>query len=350
MLTFGRDYTRAAAETRQREASQPWIAQVNGDSTLGWPDYQRGNVALIFATLFATPQRFAMGEWDTQRFSDPDSAYRVYSHQLDAYYRLTDAHPDKFRLVYNQPALQAILFAWSDPNPHEKSRPVGLIPLMECAEAVRRVDELDEWWERGVRIIGPAWAGTRFCGGTREPGPLTSEGRALLDAMSDLGFTLDLSHMDWAAAREALDRYDGPIIATHSNAFDIIPHAEGNRAIPDDIIDGILERDGVIGIVPFNRFLVWNWKNSDPRSLVPLDKVAAQIDHICQRAGDAHHVGFGTDFDGGFGRQHLPDGLDTIADLHLIAPLLAQRGYTEADIDAIFGGNWINHLRKTLPN
>ncbi|MEJ5225352.1 MAG: hypothetical protein WHV44_12920, partial [Anaerolineales bacterium] len=57
MLTFGRDYTRAAAETRQREASQPWIAAVNGDSTLGWPDYQRGGVALIFATLFATPRR-----------------------------------------------------------------------------------------------------------------------------------------------------------------------------------------------------------------------------------------------------------------------------------------------------
>lgn len=350
MLTFGRDYTRAAAETRQREASQPWIAQVNGDSTLGWPDYQRGNVALIFATLFATPQRFAMGDWDTQRFSDPDSAYRVYSRQLDTYYRLTDAHPDKFRLVYDQSALQAILSAWSDPIPHENGRPVGLIPLMECAEAVRQVNELDEWWERGVRIIGPAWAGTRFCGGTREPGPLTSEGRALLEAMADLGFTLDLSHMDWAAAREALDRYDGPIIASHSNAFDIIPHAEGNRAIPDDIIDGILERNGVIGIVPFNRFLVWDWKNSDPRSMVPLDKVAAQIDHICQRAGDAHHVGFGTDFDGGFGLQHLPDGLDTIADLHLIAPLLAQRGYTEADIDAIFGGNWINYLRKTLPN
>lgn len=349
MLTFGRDYTRAAAETRQREASQPWIIEVNGDSTLGWPDYQRGRVALIFTTLFASPRRHAMGEWDTQQFSDPESAHRIYSRQLDAYHRLVDSHPDKFRLVGTQPALQEVLSTWEDPAFDATGRPVGLVPLMECAEAVRHPDELPDWWERGVRLIGPAWAGTRFCGGTREPGPLTAEGHALLEAMADIGFTLDLSHMDWEAARQALDQYEGPIIASHSNAFDIIPDAEGNRAIPDDIIDGILARNGVIGIVPFNRFLVWTWKNSDPRSMVPLDKVAAQIDHICQRAGDARHVGFGTDFDGGFGLQHLPEGLDTIADLHKTAPLLEQRGYTQDDLNAIFGGNWINHLRNTLP-
>ncbi len=349
MLTFGRDYTRAAAETRQREAAQGWIAEVNGDSTLGWPDFQRGRVAVIFATLFASPQRHAMSEWDTQRFSDPETAYRVYSRQLDLYHRLADSHPDKFRLVTTRSTLRNVLAGWETPQNEAGGHPVGLVPLMECAEAVRRPADLPEWWERGVRIIGPAWAGTRFCGGTREPGPLTKEGFTLLDAMAEIGFTLDLSHMDWEAALQALDSYEGPIIASHANAFSIIRDVQGNRAIPDQVIDGIIARGGVIGIVPYNRFLVWSWKNSDPRAHVPLSLVAAQLDYICQRAGDALHVGFGTDFDGGFGLQHLPDGLDTIADLHAIAPFLEERGYTHDDLCAIFGGNWINHLKKSLP-
>ena len=41
---------------------------------------------------------------------------------------------------------------------------------MEGAEGVRSPSELDEWWQWGLRIIGPAWAGNRFCGGTQEPG------------------------------------------------------------------------------------------------------------------------------------------------------------------------------------
>ena len=111
----------------------------------------------------------------------------------------------------------------------------------------------------------------------------------------------------------------------------------------------IIGRDGVIGIVPNNRFRIEGWKKSDPRSDCPLDMVAAQMDYICQKAGNARHVGFGTDFDGGFGLQQIPEGLDTIADLQLVAPLLQTRGYTETDISAIMGGNWLDTLLRNLP-
>jgi membrane dipeptidase len=220
---------------------------------------------------------------------------------------------------------------------------------MEGAEAIRSLDELPEWWERGVRIIGPAWMSNRFCGGTREPGPLSKEGRALLDAMAEMGFMLDLSHMDWAAARKALDVYEGPIMASHANALRQVKNGDSNRFLTDDIIERIVERQGVIGVVPFNRFLIQSWTNSDPREACPLEMVTAQIDYICQLAGDSRHVGFGTDFDGGFGLQQVPAGIDTIADLHKLVPMLASQGYNEEDIDAIYGGNWINFLRKSLP-
>jgi membrane dipeptidase len=59
-------------------------------------------------------------------------------------------------------------------------------------------------------------------------------------------------------------------------------------------------------------------------------------------------VGLGTDFDGGFGLQSVPQELDTIADLHKLVPLLSEKGYTEAEIAAIFGQNWIDRLQRVL--
>ena len=63
----------------------------------------------------------------------------------------------------------------------------------------------------------------------------------------------------------------------------------------------------------------------------------------------AAQVGVGSDFDGGFGLQSAPVEIDTIADLQKIIPLLAEKGYTETDIAAIMGQNWINLLHQALP-
>ena len=77
--------------------------------------------------------------------------------------------------------------------------------------------------------------------------------------------------------------------------------------------------------------------------------VIAQIDYICQLAGDARHVGFGTDFDGGFGLQSTPKELDTILDLQKLVPMILSRGYSEEDASSILGGNWIQCLNRSLP-
>jgi membrane dipeptidase len=104
-----------------------------------------------------------------------------------------------------------------------------------------------------------------------------------------------------------------------------------------------------MGIIPYNLFLDPNWNKAiDPRRL-PLDLVIEQVDHVCQLAGDARHVAFGTDFDGGFGLQSVPEGIDTIADLQKLAPMLKTRGYNSSDIDLIFGKNWQRVLEAALP-
>lgn len=346
MLSFGRDYTRPAAETRQLEQGSE-TPKRNGDTLLGWPEYQQGRVAVIFATLFAAPARKKVGAWDHQCYTDSEQAARLYSAQLDAYHRLVESQGEKFRLLETLPDLHAHLTQWR--RGEEDNPPVGLVVLMEGAEAVRSPAELEEWWRRGVRIIGPAWAGTRFCGGTGEPGPLTKEGYALLEGMAGFGFGLDLSHMDEQAALQALDTYAGVLLASHANAAALLPGVESNRFLSDRLIQGILDREGVIGVVPFNRFLLPGWQERDGRQRVTLEHVFAQIDYICQKAGDAHHVGLGSDFDGGFGVQRVPQEIDTIADLRLLIPLLAEHGYNDEDITAIMGKNWLTLLERILP-
>jgi membrane dipeptidase len=346
MLAFGRDYTLSAEETRRREQGS-LAPQVNGDTLLGWPDYQRGQVAIVFSTLFTAPARAKLGDWDTLTYETYDQARQQSWAQLDAYHRLVGEHPDLFRLLQTQSDLQAILQHWqrTDTNEH----PVGLVVLMENAEGVRQPAELEEWWLRGVRIIGPAWSGTRFCGGTRQPGPLTQDGHTLLDRMQAIGFTLDLSHMDETAALQALDHYQGPIIASHANALALLKDSHSNRHLSDAVIQGLIARGGTIGIVPANNFLRPGWKESGGRASVSLEHVAAQIDYICQIAGSARHAGLGSDFDGGFGLQSVPGDIDTIADLQKLAPFLASKGYSSADISAILGGNWLAHLHAYLP-
>jgi membrane dipeptidase len=106
----------------------------------------------------------------------------------------------------------------------------------------------------------------------------------------------------------------------------------------------------VIGVVPVNSFLKAGWQLGDPRDEVTLQHVVAQIDYICQLAGDARHVGLGSDFDGGFGLQSVPAEINSIADLQKLVPLLAEKGYTEEHLAAIFGENWLSLLKRTLPD
>ena len=304
--------------------------------------------------------------WETVYYRNPDQAHRLYRAQLDVYHRLADRHPDKFRLLQRRADLDDLLANWEkadldlpdseargngrDPDsPGKPGHPVGLVTLMEGAEGVRQPAELEEWWRLGVRLIGPAWAGTRFCGGTREPGPLTKDGYALLEAMAHLGFVLDVAHMDERALLQALDFYPGRIVSTHANVRSLLEDQDSNRHLSERAIQGLLGRDAILGLAPLNQFLLSGWKRGDRRDLVSLERLIDHIDHICQVAGNTRHAGLGSDFDGGFGLQSVPPEIDTIADLTRLAPMLAERGFSQADTAAILGGNWLELLKATLP-
>lgn len=342
-LTFGRDVRRSAHETRRLEVHSD-APRVCGPCMLGLPDWLAGGIAVVFGTLFVAPERKREGLWDIQTYRTPQEAHQRASAQLDYYHRLADDSP-AIRIVQSRADLEAVLATWAEGADPEK-RQVGIVVLMEGADPILEPKEAEAWFERGVRIFGLAWAATRYAGGTGEPGPLTHEGRELLDVLADLGAIVDLSHAAEKSFFETLDRFEGIVVATHSNPRAFVP---GDRQLSDAMIVRLAERDGVIGILPFNRMLRTGWKRGDNRAEVTVHDVAAAIDYVCQRVGDARHVGLGSDFDGGFGADQAPVEIDTVADLAKIGPALGEMGYSDADIAAIMGENWLHILRAGLP-
>lgn len=338
-LALGRDVRKSAWETRRVEAEGP-NPKRNGRCMVGLPEWLEGGVAVVVGSVFLSPARRALGSWDRQTYADAEEAYQRANEQVDFYHRLADEEA-RVSLVLDREGLEGVLASWEGEAPQ-----VGLVIAMEGADPIREPSEVEWWHQRGVRIVGLSWAaGSRYAGGNRDPGPLTDEGRELLKAMAEVGMALDLSHLAEEAFWEAMDRYEGPVVATHANPRALVP---GPRQLSDRMIRAIAERDGVIGIVPFNAFLKPDWTRGDGKEAVTLQDVAAAVDHVCQVVGDAAHVGLGSDFDGGFGAESTPAEIETVADLRKIGTALLEMGFREEDVAAVMGENWLRVLREAL--
>jgi membrane dipeptidase len=334
VLADGRDYLTSAHAIREVEAAAG-LESANGVCMLGLADWRAADVRVVVATMQAIPRAHAQpGE---PSYVTAEAAYRQARAQLEIY-RDWDAHHPQIRIVASRVQLDDLLA--------DGEQPIGLVLLMENADSIREPDELSWWWEQGLRIIGPAWHSNRYSGSTMTGGPLTDLGRRLLDEMERVGFVLDITHMSDVSAREALDRYEGVVVATHANARRTVPR---DRLLPDDLVAQIADRDGVIGALALNWAVDPDWKQKGKEG-VTLDGVVGAIDDLREIAGTTRHIAIGTDFDGGQGAESAPAELDTIADLPKLAEPLRSRGYTEADVEGIMSGNWLRVLRRALPS
>lgn len=347
-LEWGRDIRASAYATREREREQPEIAGQDGAGGLamnGLPDLRRGGVGVVFGVIFTFPltARRDGSDKHTQSYRNAEEAYRAGQQQL-AYYKELAQEPG-VSLVLNRSELERLLHAWEQSPAEDPQRPLGIVPLLEGADPIRTPAEAAQWFEEGLRIVGLAWTGTRYSGGTHAPGPLTEAGRELLAEMERTGLILDTSHLAEESFWQALQHFAGPVIASHSNCRAFTPT---DRHLSDDMIRALVERDAVIGVVAANPFLAHGWSRTH-RFPVGLNQMVRHIDHICQLSGDALHVGIGSDIDGGFGRDETPTELDTVSDLAKLADALRGSGYSEEAVINIMGGNWRRFLARALP-
>jgi membrane dipeptidase len=337
-VVLGRDVRRSAQETRRLELGSD-IPLKNGRCMVGLPEWLAGGVMLVCGSVFVSPPRRPTP--DSFDASEYAAMRRQAQAQIDYYHTLAK-ESDRIALVVDRPGLDRVLDTWDSDEPQ-----VGIIPSMEGADPLSDAADVEIWYEKGIRLLSLSWrAGSRFAGGDGVPGPLTDVGRELLEVMAELGIVLDVSHLAEEAFFETVDRYEGHVVATHANPRVRVP---GRRQLSDAMIRVLAEREGVIGIVPYNRFLKRGWSRGDPKDVVTVADVAAAVDTVCQIMGHAEGVGLGSDFDGGFGSESAPLEIDTIAELGSVGAALGEMGYGDDVIRGVLYGNWLRVLRAGLP-
>ncbi|MGH2811528.1 MAG: dipeptidase [Actinomycetota bacterium] len=315
----GRDLTLTAHEIRARENVTEKQAMVT------FPEMKLGGIALAFSTLFIYPKEF-VEDLPTYDPPAPDQAMK----QIEIYLRWEDE--GRVRIIRGRSDLDSHLRTWqSDHKP-------ALLFLMEGADPIERPEDLEKWWKRGLRILGPAWSRTRYAGGSSRPAGLSVEGRELVTAMRELGIVLDASHLAEEAFWEAVEIGVPRVVASHSNSRAIV---SSDRQLTDDMIRSIGDHDGIVGLVLFNGFIAPGWeRGSDPP---PLAALSAHADRVAGLIG-WERLGIGSDLDGGMGREESPLELDTIADLWKVGDLAP-----EASREGVLGGNWLRFLADALP-
>jgi membrane dipeptidase len=339
-LEWNRDLKRPVAEINQREqglTDKPDRAK----AVVSLPELHKGNIGLVVATQIG---RYVAEGNLLPGWHSPEQAWAQTQGQLAWYKAMEDA--GEMVQINNLQSLEDQLKLWKNGNDNI-AKPIGYILSLEGADSIVNVSYLERAYNNGLRAVGPAHYGPgRYANGTDATGKMGANGLELLKEMERLNIILDATHLCDDAFWQALDRFNGHVWASHNNCRALVNH---NRQYSDEMIKALIDRGAVIGAALDAWMMVPNWVRgqSTPRQMnCNLEVMVDHIDHICQIAGNALHVGMGSDLDGAFGREQCPYDLETIADLQKVPALLKDRGYTETDMDNMMHGNWLRFIRN----
>lgn len=338
-LEWNRDLTRPVAEINQREQGLNDKPD-RGNAMVSLPQLRKGNIGLVVATQIA---RFVAPGNNLPGWHSPAQAWAQTQGQL-AWYKEMEVAGEMVQIA-NLAALENHVKVRMEGGTNE-DKPIGYILSLEGADSIVTISHLERAYQSGLRAVGPAHYGPgRYAQGTDASGLMGPLGHELLKEMERLNIILDATHLCDDSFWEALDNFNGHVWASHNNCRALVNH---NRQYSDDQIKALIERGAVIGAALDAWMMVPGWVRgvSQPRAMnCNLETMVNHIDHICQIAGSALHLGMGTDLDGAFGREQCPYDLETIADMQKVPDLLAKRGYTKPDIDNMMHGNWLRFLR-----
>jgi membrane dipeptidase len=345
---------------------QPGAAKDQGDSDL--PRFMESGITAQFLSAFVDAK---------YAFAKPDQSWNRVEAYIDTIHAFVNRHPDK------------LLFATTsaDVRQAKTEGKMAVFIGVEGGHAIENsLDKLRQLYAQGARYMtltwnnGNDWAGSSVgVNGTRTAG-LTDFGKDVVHEMNRLGMLVDISHVSDSTFYDAIAASKDPVIASHSSSRALGGHP---RDMTDDMLRAVARNGGVVNVNFFETFLDPNFAaaadsvrkavdverqaaaaapgadtaavrahydslaDAQVRAMprVPLSVLIDHIDHIAKVAG-VDHVGLGSDFDGV--DAYLPAGMLDVTYLPNIAQGLIDRGYTDADVTKILGGNMMRVIEIVL--
>ncbi|MBY0565380.1 MAG: dipeptidase [Hyphomonadaceae bacterium] len=317
------------------------------------PRLRRGGVGAQFWSVYVSA--------DLKGLANTQAVFE----QIDLTRRIIARHPDTFEIADSAADIVRI---------HRAGRIASMFGI-EGGEAINNnLALLREFRRAGVLYMTLTHAqNTEWVdSATAAPvhGGLTSFGEEVIREMNRIGMLVDLSHVSAEAMRDVLRVARAPVIFSHSSAFALVPHP---RNVPDEVLRLVAQNGGVV-MVNFNGPFVseelrqwsarrageeerhkrlnpgdpaavtaamqtWDAAHARPRATVA--QLADHVEHIRDVAG-IDHVGIGSDYDG---VSFLPDGMEGVDGYPLLFVELTRRGWSDADLAKLAGGNLLRALR-----
>ena len=288
----------------------------------------------------------------------------------DAMQTLFDAHPEQIELALTAADIERITKACK-------------IAAVLSIEGGHQIDDdlrvLRMYQRIGIRAMtlthfrNNNWADSST--DKPEHNGLTDFGKQVVREMNRIGMIVDISHVSDKTFYDAIAVSTKPVIATHSSCRAL---TESPRNMTDDMLRALAKNGGVVSISVNPGFInntdavAGNQRISDAAAREPdltgaaldeyarkdyindysqmrpasatIDDVVAHIDHAVKVAG-VDHVGIGSDFDG---IGSVPKGLEDVSKMPALAAALKKKGYAEADIQKIWGGNVLRVMRGVV--
>lgn len=305
-----------------------------------------------------------------------ETASQIAERRYRAIARLTEKHPGQIELAVTAKDARRI---------HEAGKRIALIGIENAYPLGNSVDDVEKWAERGVRYVGITHVGHNQFADSSNPsytrgetdslhGGLSPLGKDLVGALNDAGIIVDVSHTSKATSLQAMKLSRTPVLASHSGVDGV---SENLRNLDDEQLIALKENGGVIHIVAYGPYLkdktpeqkafeakvlkdmgleddfAFMAMDSDTEAMFD-DKMAPakalstpanvgdlvnHIDYVVNKIG-VDHVGISSDFDGGGRIEGWMDASET----GNVTAELVKRGYSEDEINKIWGGNLLRVL------
>jgi membrane dipeptidase len=294
----------------------------------------------------------------------PGGLARYQLEQIDIARRVIARYPDAFGLALTADDIE---------REHKAGRIASLLGMEGGHALENSLGALRAYYDLGVRYLTLThsktldWADSAT--DEARHGGLTPFGEEVVREMNRLGMLVDLSHVSPDSMHDALRVSQAPVIFSHSSARAVCDHP---RNVPDDVLKEVARNGGVVMVTFVASFVsaeaakvlgpLWKqagertkdvkdpkerqriWRELRSQVQVPkvtLAQVADHIEHIRRVAG-VDHVGLGGDYDG---NSNWPEGLEDVAGYPRLFAELIRRGWSDADLVKLAGGNLLRVLR-----